>query len=229
VSENITTNTWQEEYPDIYDYHRYAPFYRDLIRLAASKFDAPSTVLDAGGGTGNLAEKLRERGNSVVVADVSRQMIRNARSKLGTTDISYVQADLNAGLPVAEDGVDHVAALNVVYLLDDPQAFLAEVNDLLPDGGTLVVSGPKPDPSMWPLLRSVLGELVVQRTLSVRDFVGMVKSFKLQSQITDQLGDGDLHGLSKDDWTRFLTEAGFAVRDVDSIYEGQGYLVTAEA
>ena len=218
---------WREEYPDLYDYHNFAPFYRELVETAAGKFDAPRTVLDAGGGTGNLSERLRRRGNSVVLVDVSRGMVENARSKLGTAGVDYLQADLNAALPLAEGAVDGAAALNVLYLLDSPESFLGELSRVLPAGGTLVVSGPKPDPSVWPLLRPVLGKAV--RNLSFSDLVGVMKSFRLQSRITDELGDGDLHGLTEDDWRRYLEGAGFTVREVEPIYEDQGYLVTAEA
>lgn len=227
MSSQIKTDIWREDYPDIYDYHNFAPFYRELVRLAASKFDPPSTVVDAGGGTGNLARRLRERGNTVVLVDVSKPMVVNAKSKLGTTNVEYVQADLNTDLPVVAGSVDHVAALNVIYLLDRPQQFLDDVHRLLPSGGTFVASGPKPDASMWPLLRPTLGELVRNRSLT--DFIGMMKSFRLQSRITDQLGDGDLNGLTEDDWNRYLSAAGFTVREIERIYEGQGYLVTAEA
>jgi ubiquinone/menaquinone biosynthesis C-methylase UbiE len=224
----VTTETWQDEYPDVYDYHRHAPFYRELVRLAASKFDSPSTVLDAGGGTGNLARRLRDRGNSVVVVDVSKQMLANAKAKLGTTGVEYVQADLDTGLPVATESVDHVAALNVIYLLEQPQAFLEDVHQFLPPDGRLVVSGPKPDAGLLPLLRPVLGELLLERSMSLTDFLGMVKSFRLQSQITEQLGNGDLRGLAERDWERYLTGAGFTVDTVEPIYEEQGLLVTAD-
>jgi 2-polyprenyl-3-methyl-5-hydroxy-6-metoxy-1,4-benzoquinol methylase len=229
MAEQVTTDTWQDEYPDVYDYHTFAPFYRELVRLAAGKFDPPSTVLDAGGGTGNLARRLRDRGNSVVVVDVSQQMLANARAKLGTEDVEYVQADLDAGLPVAPGSVDHVAALNVIYLLEQPEAFLEGARQLVAPGGRLVVSGPKPDADLLPLLRPVLRELVVERSLSVSDFAGLVKSFRLQSQITDQLGNGELNGLTERDWDRYLSEAGFTVREVEPVYEEQGLLVVADA
>lgn len=226
MSDRVADQIWHEEYPEIYDYHMVAPFYRELIARAADKFDPTETVVDAGGGTGNLAQKLRENGNSVVVADVSKQMVVNAKSKLGTANVDYIQTDLDDGLPFAEERLDGVAALNVLYLLDEPQQFLREVRRVLASGGTFVASGPTPDPAMWPLLRSVLAEL--KRTRSVGDILGLLKVFKLQSQITDQVGEGTLHGLSENDWREYVTAAGFTIREIEPIYEGQGYLVTAE-
>lgn len=79
---------------------------------------------------------------------------------------------------------------------------------------------------MWPLLRSVLGEL--KRTRSIGDILGLLKVFGLQSQITDQVGGGTLHGLSENDWREYLIAAEFTIREIEPIYEGQGYLVTAE-
>lgn len=203
-----------------------APFYRDLIDRTANKFDSNDTIVDAGGGTGNLAQKLRQNGSSVIVADVSKPMVANAKSKLGTSNIEYVQTDLDTGLPFSDQNIDGVAALNVLYLLEEPNQFLREVQRVLSPGGTFVVSGPTPNPSMWPLLRSVLGEL--KRTRSISDILGLLKVFKLQSQITDQVGNGTLHGMSESDWKDHLTSAGFSIQKIESIYEGQGYLVTAE-
>ncbi|MGM0591750.1 MAG: class I SAM-dependent methyltransferase [Halobacteriota archaeon] len=227
MSELAGTDIWREEYPDIYDYHSFAPFYRELLDLAAGKFDDACTVVDAGGGTGNLARRLRDVGTDVVVVDLSRPMVANAREKLGGDGVGYVQADLNSGLPVTPGRIDGIAALNVVYLLDDPQAFLSEANRILRPGGTFVASGPKPDPDMWPLLRAVLGEFA--RNPSLGDFFGLFKSLRLQSRITEQLGDGELNGLTADDWERYLQTAGFDLRETESIYENQGYLVTARA
>ena len=227
MSDSVHQDIWENTYPDIYDYHLFAPFYRDLLRRAANKFDAGSAVVDAGGGTGNLARHLRDGGTDVVVVDRSSQMVANAREKLGDDSVEFVQADLNAGLPISAGQVDGIAALNVVYLLDDPEAFLREVNRILPPGGTFVTSGPKPDPDVWPLLRSLLREFV--RNPSLGDFVGLFRSLRLQSQITEQLGDGDLHGLTIDDWEQYLQAAGFDVLETESIYENQGHLVTAEA
>jgi SAM-dependent methyltransferase len=227
MSDSAKGDIWREVYPDIYDYHSFAPFYRDLLERAAGKFDAAGTVVDAGGGTGNLARRLREAGADVVVVDLSEPMVANARTKLGNDGVEYAQADLNVGLPVTPGQVDGIAALNVVYLLEDPQAFLNEANRSLPPGGTFVASGPKPDPDMWPLLRAVLGEFV--RNPSPSDFVGLFKSLRLQSRITEQLGDGELYGLTADDWAQYLETAGFDLRETEPIYEDQGYLVTAEA
>jgi SAM-dependent methyltransferase len=218
---------WKEEYPDIYDYHSFAPFYRDLLDRAAAKFDADETVLDAGGGTGNLARRLRAAGSSVVVADVSRPMVQNARAKLGTDGVDFVQADLNDGLPISSGGVDAIAALNVVYLLEDPRAFLREALRVLPPGGTLVASGPVPDPDMWPLLRAVGREFL--RNPSPGDLLGLFRSLRLQSRITDQLGAGELTGLTAEDWSSHLSAVGFELRETEPIYESQGHLVTAVA
>jgi hypothetical protein len=69
VSDSVYRNIWEGTYLDIYDCHLFAAFDRDLLNRAAKKFDAASAVVDAGGGTGDLARRLREGGPDVVFDD----------------------------------------------------------------------------------------------------------------------------------------------------------------
>jgi len=67
-----------------------APYYDRVIRLQTAEkmigiADLPikGAMLDAGGGTGRVAEALRGLAGSLIVADLSLQMLKQAHGKSG--------------------------------------------------------------------------------------------------------------------------------------------------
>jgi SAM-dependent methyltransferase len=86
-------------------------------------------VLDLGGGTGRLARLLPERGIWAVVLD-NAQLVRRAPPP-------QVLADAN-DLPFVAGCFDAVAALYVLYHVDEPVRALREVRRVLRPGGTFV-------------------------------------------------------------------------------------------
>ena len=88
-------------------------------------------LLDVGGGTGNYAVALRDRGFQVIVAEVNLAMVIRAAAKLGPS--RCVAADA-AALPVKDAAADVVAMINTAHLFADrPRAF-AEARRVLRDG-----------------------------------------------------------------------------------------------
>jgi SAM-dependent methyltransferase len=91
-------NRWQES-----DRPRGADYDRRFADLAASGMDmhgeaaliadfAPTTVLDAGCGTGRVAIELSRRGYDVVGIDLDEAMLAEARAK--APDLAWLQGDL---------------------------------------------------------------------------------------------------------------------------------------
>lgn len=62
-------------------YDRAIPFERLEQTIKVMDLPHAGTLLDAGGGTGRVAEALRPHVGSVIVADVSRGMLAQARQK----------------------------------------------------------------------------------------------------------------------------------------------------
>ena len=65
-----------------------APYYDRVIRLKTAekiikvaKLPIEGAMLDAGGGTGRVAESLRGQAGSLVLADLSLQMLKQAQKK----------------------------------------------------------------------------------------------------------------------------------------------------
>ena len=87
---------------------------------------------EIGGGRGPIAALLD--GVATVVVDRDEQM-------LGDATTPAVRGDLRA-LPLADESVDGVAAVNCFYFLDDPRVGLREAWRVLEPGGLFVASSP---------------------------------------------------------------------------------------
>ncbi|PQZ93748.1 SAM-dependent methyltransferase [Arthrobacter sp. MYb227] len=96
-------------------------------------------ILDAGCGSGPLAQALTERGARVSGFDASEEMINLARKRLGDqTDLRV--ADLSQSLPYADDSFDDVVASLVFHYLEDWVGPLEEIRRVLQPGGRLIMS-----------------------------------------------------------------------------------------
>ncbi|MGH3899389.1 MAG: methyltransferase domain-containing protein [Pseudonocardiaceae bacterium] len=99
------------------------------------------TVLDAGGGAGQLSIRLAALGNHVVLADPSQQMLNEATAAIeraGVADrITLVRSDI-AGLSQIIDGSFGVVLCHAVLeWLADPRTAVMRLAPLLDAGGTL--------------------------------------------------------------------------------------------
>lgn len=100
-------------------------------------------VLDVGGGTGRIAIPLIDEGHEVVVVDISRQMLAQARKKSNDSehgsDLQIVQADAES-LPVQDRPVfDLVICLGDVLSYCNTNVALAEIVRVLKTAGVLLV------------------------------------------------------------------------------------------
>ncbi|HIW61872.1 MAG TPA: methyltransferase domain-containing protein [Candidatus Stackebrandtia excrementipullorum] len=126
-----------------HDYSRQADRY-DVSRGASPSIlepilecvdTAPGRVLlDVGGGTGNYAVALEERGWDVTVVDVSPHMLQRAEAK----GLTVLAADACA-LPHVDGGVDAVTMVSMLHQVEDWQKALHEAARVLRPGGVLAV------------------------------------------------------------------------------------------
>lgn len=96
-------------------------------------------VLDAGCGSGPLAQALGDRGARVTGFDSSEAMIALARQRLGA-EAELLLADLGRPLPFGDDAFDDVVASLVFHYLEDWLGPLREVRRVLRPGGRLIMS-----------------------------------------------------------------------------------------
>lgn len=96
-------------------------------------------VLEAGCGSGSLAEDLRDGGARITAFDSSPAMLRLARQRLGE-DTPLSRADLCEPLPYDSGTFDLAVASLVLHYFEDWTGPLAELRRVLrPDGRLIVV------------------------------------------------------------------------------------------
>jgi S-adenosylmethionine-dependent methyltransferase len=118
----------------------------------------PARVVDAGGGTGQLAVALARHGYQVTVVDISGAMLATCAQRAageggGVGDrVTTVQGDA-ADLPelLGPAGLDAAVCHDLVTLVEDPLALLASLAGALADGGVLSLAFANRD---WLALRA---------------------------------------------------------------------------
>jgi ubiquinone/menaquinone biosynthesis C-methylase UbiE len=105
------------------------PLLAELVHLSPG-----SRVLDIGGGTGNYAVAMTDRGFDVTVLDRSTDMLTVAAGK----GLRAALADATS-LPVEDDSVDAVTMISMLHQVSDWHAALCEAQRVLEPGGTLVL------------------------------------------------------------------------------------------
>jgi demethylmenaquinone methyltransferase/2-methoxy-6-polyprenyl-1,4-benzoquinol methylase len=136
-----------------------APHYERVIRvngverlaeLAGLPF--AGRLLDAGGGTGRIAQHLRERVDELVVADASAGMLRQAQAKPGL----HAVCSGAEGLPFPDGSFDRVVMVDALHHVADQRRTADELWRVLRPGGRLVIE--EPDVRRWQVKLIALGE-----------------------------------------------------------------------
>lgn len=139
-------------------YDRVIPFVRLDQMLKVLDLPHAGTLLDAGGGTGRVAEALRPYLDWIVVADVSAAMLAEARQK----DLSTVSTPTEY-LPFPNDTFDRVLMVDALHHVVDQVATIRELYRVLRVGGILVIE--EPDIRKFPVkLIAVAEKLALMRS-----------------------------------------------------------------
>jgi len=125
-----------------------APFYdhvigtTDVDRLR-ELLDLPvrGRLLDAGGGTGRVAQALRGMAAEIVVTDVSPPMLRRAAAKDGLHTV-LAHAEF---LPFGSGTFERVVVVDALHHFCDQRQAIADLWRVLAPGGRLVVEEPNVD------------------------------------------------------------------------------------
>ena len=103
--------------------------------------DVGGTFLDIGCGPGPFLERLARDDRTLFLADVSAEMIREARDRqsgAGAGAVHYLVANLDQ-LGLATETVDGVNCIGVIGYVPDPVAAVREIHRVLKPGGTAVI------------------------------------------------------------------------------------------
>ena len=132
--------------------------YREKLRLTQTFLKPDMRLLELGCGTGSTALDHAPFVRHILATDVSPAMIEIARSKAkaaGVDNVTFRQTAIETLVepPASFDGV---LALSVLHLVDDREAVLARIRDLLVPGGLFVSSTACLSDSVLRYLRFVL-------------------------------------------------------------------------
>ena len=106
-------------------------------------------VIEIGCGTGRNTEWLAERAGSVVAIDFSEGMLRQAKARVRSPHVRFVQHDIRAGWPQATATADLVIAMLVLEHIEQVQPIFAEAARVLREGGELFVCELHPTRQMY--------------------------------------------------------------------------------
>ena len=95
-------------------------------------------VLDVGCGTGFLSTILAELGFEVFAIDISKEMLKIAKSKAKGLNITFKSGDAEA-LPFGDKTFDAVVERHVLWTLTNPEKAIEEWVRVLKDDGVLVL------------------------------------------------------------------------------------------
>ncbi len=121
-----------------------APIYDHLIRftrletlLRILALPHPGRLLDAGGGTGRVTKALRPYVGDVIVADVSRGMLAQAKRKQLTAVLAASEH-----LPFPNQAFDRVLMVDALHHVVHQEQTALELYRVLKPGGRLVIEEP---------------------------------------------------------------------------------------
>jgi ubiquinone/menaquinone biosynthesis C-methylase UbiE len=109
-------------------------------------------LLDAGGGTGRVAESLAGLAGQIVVTDVSSGMLREAAQKDGLAPLQ-AHAEL---LPFPEASFERILVVDAFHHFCDQREAAVELWRVLTPGGRLVIE--EPNIETWPVKLIALAE-----------------------------------------------------------------------
>jgi len=118
-------------------YDRAIPFTRLDQMLKVLDLPHTGSLLDAGGGTGRVADALRPYVGQIVVADVSQRMLVQARLK----DLSAASTE-SEHLPFPDGSFDRVLMVDALHHVRNQTETIRELYRILKVGGRLVIEEP---------------------------------------------------------------------------------------
>jgi ubiquinone/menaquinone biosynthesis C-methylase UbiE len=135
---------------------------RFALEMVETGVSGASKILDAGCGTGEMAEQLIRRGHEVWGLDISEPMIRYARERCG---LSRFQLGDIEHLPFRDNTFDAVVCLGVLEYLDTDERVLSELLRVIKPGGRAVISTPNAICPLYHVDRALFGLTAAARPL----------------------------------------------------------------
>jgi SAM-dependent methyltransferase len=213
-----------------------APYHDMLDEVVAALHLAPGLrVLDAGCGTGALAERLAAAcpGIELVGVDLSGSMIERARNRR-PWPASFAEGDIDAALSQDGRGFDRIASVNVIWTLPDPQHTLSNMAAALREDGCMVHTTPR-----WRFGAHTVALAHLRRQkgrgfwralagLPLLGLAGLLNLVLVAQSVLSARGRAAGRRWHADGLVALMREAGAPATVVRPCYAGQGYLLVCE-
>lgn len=116
--------------------------YQQKLAITQEYFQPDSSILEFGCGTGSTAITHAPYVKHILATDISDKMLDIAQQRAkeaGVENISFLQGSLDS-LELNAESFDAILGLNVLHLLEDVDAAIAKVYEVLKPGGVFVSS-----------------------------------------------------------------------------------------
>jgi len=116
--------------------------YQKKLQITRGYFRPDMEVLEFGCGTGSTAIAHAPHVKHIRAIDISSRMIEIARGKAvagNVANVTFEQSSIEE-IGVPESSLDAVLGLSILHLLDDKEAAIAKVHEMLKPGGIFVTS-----------------------------------------------------------------------------------------
>jgi SAM-dependent methyltransferase len=191
-------------------------------------------VLDAGCGTGALAERVLDRcpGVELVAVDLSPSMLARARDRRAWPPTwRFVEGTIEEVLASDANGFDRVASVNVIWTLPDPRGTFARMAGGLRPDGRMVHTTPRwrfgPHAILWSHLRRRRGWSLVRALarLPLLALAGLLNLVLVAQSLWLARGPNAGKRWHAEGLAELLREAGVPAQTMRPCYAGQGYLL----
>ncbi|HEY5281309.1 MAG TPA: class I SAM-dependent methyltransferase [Polyangia bacterium] len=214
--------------------------YQEMLDEVVAKLElSPGTrVLDAGCGTGALADRLAARCPDIelVAVDRSPSMLKLARARREwPASFKFVEGSIEDVLASDERGFDRIASVNVIWTLPDPERTLRNMTARLRNGGRMVHTTPswrfRAPAIVW---RHVLGQKGWRRRLGallglpVLALAGLLNLILVVQSMVFAHAPRASRRWHADGLAELLRAAGAPPRTVIPCYAGQNLLLVCE-
>jgi SAM-dependent methyltransferase len=174
-----------------------------MDKRTSSLLPGGECLLDLGCGDGRVLDSIGHRYVRAVGLDINR-------APTADRFWTYVQADLDSGIPVRSSAVDALHANQVIEHVRNPLAFMVEAHRVLRSGGVFVVTTPNIRylRHVWRLLVQGQGPRTSERS----------------TRTTTDWDDGHIHFFTPTDLAWIGQQAGFNEIRVSALVERSGRL-----
>lgn len=214
------------------------PYQEMLDEVVAALDLAPGMrVLDAGCGTGALAERLANACPTVEVlaVDLSPGMLKRARARRSwPASFAFVEGNLDDVLASDQRGFDRIASVNVIWTLPDPRRTFARMAARLRRGGRMVHTTPRwrfrAYVVLWRHLRHRKGRALLRALGGLPRLLlaGILNLVLVGQSVILARAPHARRRWHDEGLVELLSAAGVPPRVVRPCYAGQGHLLVCE-